>query len=89
MKLDDEQMAIIEKADALTGCYSSTIEETHWLNEEEAYSLIESFVELLETPLENPLNDKINELNDKLDAQNKLINELTLKLAELRDNNEK
>lgn len=45
MKLSAEQMEIIEKADKLTGCYSSTIEETHWLNEEEAFSLIESFVE--------------------------------------------
>lgn len=45
MKLDDEQMCVIARADELTGCYSSTTEETHWLNEEEAYSLIEYLVE--------------------------------------------
>lgn len=81
MKLSDEQMEIIEKADKITGCYSSTIEETHWLNEEEAYSLIESFVE-------NPLNDRINELNKKLNAQDKIINTQALEIARLKENNE-
>lgn len=78
MKLNDEQMEIIEKADKITGCYSSTIEETHWLNEEEAYRLIESFVE-------NSLNDKINELNKKLDAQDKIINNQALEIARLKE----
>ena len=82
MKLNEEKMDIIAKADKLTGCYSSTTEETHFLNEEEAYSLIESFVEILDTPL----NDQINELNNKLDAQDKIINEQALEIARLKDN---
>lgn len=83
MKLDEEKMDIIAKADELTGFYSSTTEETHWLNEEEAYSLIESFVEILDTPL----NDQINELNNKIDAQDKIINTQALEIARLKEEN--
>lgn len=83
MKLNEEQMAIIEKADQLTKCYSSTIEETHWLNEEEAYSLIESFVEIMDTPT----NWRISELYNKLDAQDKIINEQALEIARLKEIN--
>ena len=81
MKLNEEQMAIIEKADKLTKCYSSTIEETHWLNEEEAYSLIESFVEIMDTPL----NKQVNQLHNKLDAQDKIINSQALEIARLKE----
>lgn len=48
MKLTEEEMDIIAKADELTGFYSSTTEETHWLNEEEAMLLIRFLVEIIE-----------------------------------------
>ena len=48
MKLNDEQLEIIQKAGAITNYWASTTEETHWLNEEEAYHLIEYLVEAFE-----------------------------------------
>lgn len=73
MKLNDEQMAIIEKADEITGCYSSTTEETHWLNEEEAYYLIEYLVEECEA-----LKNEIKDLKCELDVKQEQIDDLMM-----------
>ena len=73
MKLDDEQMCVIARADELTGCYSSTTEETHWLNEEEAYSLIENLVEECET-----LKREKDNLKSELDLKQEQIEELIM-----------
>lgn len=73
MKLDDEQLEIIEKADELTGCYSSTIEETHWLNEEEAYSLIEYLVEQCEA-----LKEENDNLKSEVELKQEQIDDLTI-----------
>ena len=48
MKLNEEQMAIIDKAEIYSGYEASTTQETHWLNEEEAYYLIQYLVETIE-----------------------------------------
>lgn len=48
MKLDEEQMEIINKAEEYSGYEVPTTEETHWLNEEEAYYLIQYLVETIE-----------------------------------------
>ncbi len=48
MKLDEEQMEIIKKAEQYSGYETAVIDETHWLNEEEAFSLIKYLVETIE-----------------------------------------
>lgn len=48
MKLSDEEMEIINKAEEITGYELSVTDETHYLNEEEAMHLIEYLVELFE-----------------------------------------
>lgn len=73
MKLDDEQMAIIEKADEITGCYSSTIEETHWLNEEEAFSLIENLLEQCEA-----LKEENDNLKSEVELKQEQIDDLMI-----------
>ena len=83
MKLDEEQMEIIEKANLITGCYSSVTEETHWLNDEEAYYLIENLVEIIDSPL----NNQINELHKKLNAQDKITNTQALEISRLKEEN--
>lgn len=85
MKLNEEKMDIIEKANLITGCYSSVTEETHWLNDEEAYYLIENLVEMIDSPL----NNQINELHNKLDAQDKIINTQALEIARLKEDKRK
>ena len=73
MKLDDEQMAIIEKADELTGFYSSTTEETHWLNDEEAYHLIEYLVEQCEA-----LKKENDNLKSEVELKQEQIDDLMI-----------
>lgn len=73
MKLSDEQLEIIQKADELTGCYSSTIEETHWLNEEEAYSLIECLVEQCEA-----LKEENDNLKSEIELKQEQIEDLAM-----------
>ena len=45
MKLTDEEMEIINKAEEITGYELSITSETHYLNEEEAMLLIRYLVE--------------------------------------------
>ena len=89
MKLSESQLEIIDTAKDLTNYDTPIMDETHSIDEWEMYGLVECLVEMVNENLENPLNDAINELYNKLDVQNKLINELTLKIAELREKYEK
>lgn len=77
MKLDDEQIEIIEKAGAITNYWASTTEETHWLNEEEAYYLIQYLVEECEA-----LKNDIKDLKCELDVKQEQIEELSMNKGE-------
>ena len=46
--------------------------------------LIESFVEIMDTPL----NKQVNQLDNKLDAQDKIINNQALEIARLKEDKE-
>lgn len=73
MKLNDEQLEIIQKADAITNYWASTTEETYWLNEEEAYHLIEYLVEECEA-----LKNEIKDLKCELDVKQEQIDDLLI-----------
>ena len=71
MKLDDEKIEVIQKASAITNYWASTTEETGWLNEEEAFYLIEDLVRLYES-----LNNEIKDLKCELDVKQEQIEDL-------------